>query len=75
MGKPAYGMPLMVEPLVMQANSQAGGYMVDGDAQKIVTLVRLARERLGGRLAAVEFRHRDWFALSLATDELVVLGD
>ncbi|WP_368496588.1 class I fructose-bisphosphate aldolase [Herbiconiux sp. A18JL235] len=35
-----YGMPLMVEPLVMQDNSKAGGYMVDGDIDKIVTLVR-----------------------------------
>lgn len=39
-----YGMPLMIEPLVMQANSERGGYMVDGDADSIVTLVRLARE-------------------------------
>ncbi len=35
-----YGMPLMVEPLVMQDNSVAGGYMVDGDIDKIMTLVR-----------------------------------
>jgi len=39
-----YGMPLMIEPLVMQGNSDRGGYMVDGDAEKIVTLTRLARE-------------------------------
>ncbi|WP_208509802.1 aldolase [Variovorax paradoxus] len=40
-----YGMPLMIEPLVMQAHGAGrGGYMVDGDAEKIVTLVRLARE-------------------------------
>ena len=39
-----YGMPLMIEPLVMQDNSTAGGYMVDGDVDKIVTLVRQARE-------------------------------
>jgi DhnA family fructose-bisphosphate aldolase class Ia len=39
-----YGMPLMVEPLVMQANSKAGGYMVDGNFDKILTLVRQARE-------------------------------
>lgn len=39
-----YGMPLMIEPLVMQPVDQAGGYMVDGDADKIVTLTRLARE-------------------------------
>ncbi|HEX8371398.1 MAG TPA: aldolase [Chthoniobacterales bacterium] len=34
------GMPLMVEPLVFQANAAAGGYMVDGDATKILPLVR-----------------------------------
>ena len=37
-------MPLMVEPLVMQDNTQAGGYMVDGDLDKIMTLVRQAVE-------------------------------
>ncbi|NTG50460.1 aldolase [Agrobacterium rhizogenes] len=39
-----YGLPLMIEPLVMQPVDRAGGYMVDGDADKIVTLTRLARE-------------------------------
>ncbi len=39
-----YGMPLMIEPLVMAPHTERGGYMVDGDAEKIVTLVRLARE-------------------------------
>ncbi|MGN7755305.1 class I fructose-bisphosphate aldolase [Sinorhizobium sp. 22678] len=39
-----YGMPLMIEPLVMQPVTEDGGYMVDGDADKIVTLTRLARE-------------------------------
>jgi fructose-bisphosphate aldolase, class I len=39
-----YGMPLMIEPLVMQPVDKAGGYMVDGDADKIVTLTRLVRE-------------------------------
>lgn len=38
------GMPLMVEPLVMQTNEQAGGYMVDGTLEKIVPLVRQAVE-------------------------------
>lgn len=38
-----YGMPLMIEPLVMQPNEN-GGYLVDGDTEKVVTLVRLARE-------------------------------
>lgn len=36
-------MPLMVEPLVMQDNTK-GGYMVDGDLQKILPLVRQAVE-------------------------------
>ena len=39
-----YGMPLMIEPLVFQANAKAGGYMVDGDPRKIVPLVRQAVE-------------------------------
>lgn len=39
-----YGMPLMIEPLVFQPNARAGGYMVDGDADKIVPLVRQAVE-------------------------------
>lgn len=38
------GMPLMIEPLVMQANEPAGGYMVDGDITKILPLVRQAVE-------------------------------
>jgi DhnA family fructose-bisphosphate aldolase class Ia len=45
--KPAcerYGMPLMIEPLVMKDNASAGGYMVDGDLNKIVALVRQAIE-------------------------------
>ena len=40
-----YNMPLMIEPLVMADNVTAGGgYMVDGDINKIVTLVRQAKE-------------------------------
>jgi class I fructose-bisphosphate aldolase len=39
-----YGMPLMIEPLVMLPNALRGGYQVDGNAEKIVTLVRLAAE-------------------------------
>jgi DhnA family fructose-bisphosphate aldolase class Ia len=35
-----YGMPMMVEPLVFQPNEKAGGYMVDGDVEKIRHLVR-----------------------------------
>jgi len=39
-----YGMPMMVEPLVFQPNSQAGGYMVNGDLTAIMHLVRQAVE-------------------------------
>jgi len=39
-----YGMPLMIEPLVMRTTGGSGGYAVDGDTAKIVTLVRQARE-------------------------------
>ena len=39
-----WAMPLMVEPLVFQPNQKAGGYMVDGDLQKILPLVRQAVE-------------------------------
>ncbi len=39
-----YGMPLMIEPLVFQPNAKAGGYMVDGDPNKIIPLVRQAVE-------------------------------
>jgi class I fructose-bisphosphate aldolase len=35
-----YSMPLMVEPLVFRPNEQAGGYMVNGDVNKIASLVR-----------------------------------
>ncbi len=37
-------MPLMIEPLVFCPNSEAGGYMVDGDEKKIIPLVRQAVE-------------------------------
>jgi len=40
----AAGMPLMVEPLVMQDNARAGGYMVNGDLDLVRTLVRQAVE-------------------------------
>ena len=39
-----FGMPLMIEPLVFRPNAQSGGYMVDGDVEKIVPLVRQAVE-------------------------------
>lgn len=39
-----YAMPLMIEPLVFQPNAKAGGYMVDGDLEKILPLVRQAVE-------------------------------
>ena len=39
-----YGMPLMIEPLVMAPNDKRGGYQVDGNKKLIVPLVRQARE-------------------------------
>ncbi len=39
-----YAMPLMVEALVMRADPQAGGYVTDGDLEKILPLVRQAVE-------------------------------
>ncbi len=45
--KPAcdrYAMPLMIEPLVFRPNTEAGGYLVDGDPDKILPLVRQAVE-------------------------------
>ena len=39
-----YGMPLMIEPLVFRPNSEAGGYMVDGNIDIILPLVRQAVE-------------------------------
>ncbi len=37
-------MPLMIEPLVFKPNTEAGGYQVDGDLEKILPLVRQAVE-------------------------------
>tara|TARA_R110000822_G_scaffold168554_2_gene308602 strand:+ start:5440 stop:6270 length:831 start_codon:yes stop_codon:yes gene_type:complete len=39
-----FSMPLMIEPLVFQSNEKAGGYMVDGELNKILPLVRQAVE-------------------------------
>lgn len=39
-----YGMPLMIEPLVMKTNDARGGYQVDGEKATLVALVRQARE-------------------------------
>jgi DhnA family fructose-bisphosphate aldolase class Ia len=39
-----WSVPLMIEPLVFQSNTKAGGYMVDGDLEKILPLVRQAVE-------------------------------
>jgi len=39
-----YGMPLMIEPLVMKRDIERGGYQVDGSVELIVPLVRQARE-------------------------------
>ncbi|WP_053202896.1 class I fructose-bisphosphate aldolase [Jiangella muralis] len=69
-----YGMPLMVEPLVMQDNAVAGGYMVDGDTKKIVSLVRQARE-LGADLIKADPTDdvEDYHLVVQAAGELPVL--
>ncbi|MFZ5495398.1 MAG: class I fructose-bisphosphate aldolase [Verrucomicrobiota bacterium] len=51
-----YGMPLMIEPLVFQPNTVAGGYMVDGDPARIVPLVRQAVE-LGADIIKADPTH------------------
>ena len=43
-GCDSFAVPLMIEPLVFQPNQKAGGYMVDGDLDKILPLVRQAVE-------------------------------
>ena len=61
-----FGMPLMIEPLVFQPNQKAGGYMVDGDLEKILPLVRQAVE-LGADIIKADptddlscLQHRSW---------------
>ena len=39
-----YQIPVMIEPLVFKSNNEAGGYMVDGNLNKIIPLVRQAVE-------------------------------
>lgn len=56
-----YGMPLMIEPLVMQPNTHGQAYMVDGDCEKIVTLVRMARELGADIIKADPTTHADDF--------------
>ena len=51
-----YGMPLMVEPLVMRDNA-GGSYLVEGDTVRIVTLVRQAVE-LGADLIKADHTDR-----------------
>ncbi|MBN9217193.1 MAG: aldolase [Mesorhizobium sp.] len=56
-----YGMPLMIEPLVMLPNDVRGGYQVDGDAEKIITLVRLASEMGADIIKADPTEHAEDF--------------
>ncbi|HEX7366269.1 MAG TPA: hypothetical protein VF273_04190 [Pelobium sp.] len=39
-----YGIPLMIEPLIFKANDKFGSYMVDGNINSIISLVRQAVE-------------------------------
>lgn len=56
-----YGMPLMIEPLVMLPNDIRGGYQVDGNADKIVTLTRLASEMGADIIKADPTEHAEDF--------------
>jgi fructose-bisphosphate aldolase, class I len=56
-----YGMPLMIEPLVMLPNEMRGGYQVDGNAENIVTLVRLAAEMGADVIKADPTEHAEDF--------------
>ena len=70
-----YGMPLMIEPLVMRPHSDQGGYMVDGDAEKIVTLVRLAREMGADLVHAWMSRANSFIPMGLGCPVLGWFGD
>ena len=68
-----YGMPLMIEPLVMLPNDIRGGYQVDGDAEKIVPLVRLAAEMGADIIKADPTSNPDDFARVIAAARVPVL--
>lgn len=68
-----YGMPLMIEPLVMLPNDIRGGYQVDGDAEKIVTLVRLASEMGADIIKADPTEHAQDFHRVVETARVPVL--
>ena len=57
-----YGMPLMVEPLIMRTNDARGGYQVNGDKSLIVPLVRQARELGADVIKADPTDHPEDFA-------------
>jgi class I fructose-bisphosphate aldolase len=68
-----FGMPLMVEPLVMLPNDVRGGYQVDGDADKIVPLVRLAAEMGADIIKADPTTNPDDFARVIDAARVPVL--
>jgi DhnA family fructose-bisphosphate aldolase class Ia len=68
-----YGMPLMIEPLVMLPNDIRGGYQVDGDAEKIVPLVRLAAEMGADIIKADPTSNPDDFARVIDAARVPVL--
>jgi class I fructose-bisphosphate aldolase len=68
-----YGMPLMIEPLVMLPNDVRGGYQVDGNVEKIVTLVRLASEMGADIIKADPTEHPEDFHRVIETARCPVL--
>jgi DhnA family fructose-bisphosphate aldolase class Ia len=68
-----YGMPLMIEPLVMLPNDVRGGYQVDGDAERIITLTRLASEMGADIIKADPTTNPDDFHKVIETARVPVL--
>jgi DhnA family fructose-bisphosphate aldolase class Ia len=63
----------MIEPLVMLPNDVRGGYQVDGDADKIVPLVRLAAEMGADIIKADPTSNPDDFARVIDAARVPVL--
>ncbi|MSU72687.1 MAG: aldolase [Opitutus sp.] len=68
-----YGMPLMIEPLVLKPNSVGGGYQVDGDKKLITALVRQARELGADVIKADPTDHADDYHEVIAAARCPVL--
>jgi DhnA family fructose-bisphosphate aldolase class Ia len=68
-----YGMPLMIEPLVLKPNEASGGYQVDGNKKLVVPLVRQARELGADVIKADPTEHADDYHEVIAAARCPVL--